>query len=81
LFKVIQRDWLLHHPPRDLSEPYHLRLLISYAQKDQGHEGTVYKAAGMEQWGETQDGEKWIYLERLPEPDWTPTAQLTLINN
>jgi hypothetical protein len=45
IWRRIQRDWLEHHPPVDSGRPYHIRLIVSWADLDQGHQGTVYKAA------------------------------------
>jgi hypothetical protein len=45
-------DWLRVHPPRFLAEPYHVRLVISYADKTHGHEGIIYQAANFEYLGD-----------------------------
>lgn len=41
-------DWLRIHPPRFPEEPYHIRLIVSYADNSVGHAGTIYKAANFE---------------------------------
>lgn len=41
-------DWLHVHPPRYINQPYHIRLIISYADRTYGHEGTIYKASNFE---------------------------------
>jgi len=46
-------DWLKVHPPRFLNEPYHIRLIISYADNTHGHNGAVYRAANFQQNGKT----------------------------
>lgn len=49
IWKRIQRDWLEHHPPVNNEKPYHIRLIVSWADLDQGHDGTVYRAANLEE--------------------------------
>lgn len=44
----IGRDWLVVHPPRFPEQPYHIRLVVSYADTHEGHEGTIYKASNFE---------------------------------
>lgn len=41
-------DWLRTHPPKIPGEPYHIRLIVSYADNTVGHAGTIYKAANFE---------------------------------
>lgn len=41
-------DWLQVHPPKYLDEPYHIRLIVSYADNTVGHAGTIYKASNFE---------------------------------
>ena len=53
MLKRVNRDWLEHHPPRDLTQPYEIELILSYADTGVGHEGTIYKAANFERFGET----------------------------
>lgn len=43
--KLVQRRWLEVHPPRDLSQPYQIRKIISYANTRYHPYGTVYRAA------------------------------------
>src|SRR3990167_4027301 len=50
----VGRGWLGVHPPRFPDDPYHIRLIISYADKTHGHEGTIYKAANFERVKETK---------------------------
>ncbi|MCT7958932.1 hypothetical protein, partial [Laspinema palackyanum] len=81
----VQRDWIEHHPPLKCPLfPYHIRLILSHADEGAGHSGTIYKAAGFEQWGVTQNqrsrhgkqeksGKKLIFIKRLAEPTWNWT--------
>lgn len=41
----INQDWLAWHPPPFPEQPYNLRLLISYADLNHQHVGTVYQAS------------------------------------
>jgi hypothetical protein len=83
MLRRVQRDWLDHHPPRYLDQPYHVRLVLAYADRGVGHKGTIYKAANFERWGETNntrrrhttrgehDGNvKVLYIYRLERPRW-----------
>lgn len=83
MLRVVQKDWLLHHPPRYPDEPYHIRLIMAYADTGVGHEGTIYKAANFERFGVTKNvrrrhstcgghsgSEKILYVYRLPRPAW-----------
>jgi hypothetical protein len=83
MLRRVQRDWLDHHPPRYPDQPYHVRLMLAYADRGVGHEGTIYKAANFERWGETDNtrrrhttrGEhsgsvKVLYVYRLGRPRW-----------
>ena len=83
MLRRVQGDWLKHHPPRYPDEPYHIRLIMAYADRAVGHEGTIYRAANFELWGQTNntrrrhttrgedDGNvKLIYVYRLQEPRW-----------
>ena len=86
MLKRVQGDWLEHHPPRFLDQPYHIRLILAYADTGVGHEGTIYKAANFQLWsrtnnsrprhGSTPQGNKHngntkiLYVYRLPEPKW-----------
>lgn len=75
----VQADWLSHHPPRFPDLPYHILVLLSYCQLSH-HDGVGYRAAGFQSIGKTSDGEKEIYVRRLPAPKyvWRP-AQLALL--
>ncbi|MCT7971276.1 hypothetical protein [Laspinema olomoucense] len=86
MLKQVQVDWIKHHPPVKCPMfPYHIRLILSHADTGAGHEGTIYKAAGFEQWGVTQNqrsrhggkqeksGTKLIFIKRLPEPNYSWT--------
>lgn len=78
-------DWLTVHPPRYPEQPYHIRLIISYADKTHGHEGRIYQAANFKRIGEVKsqrrhkntrgpgfDDHTLIqYVYRLPEPRMT----------
>ena len=74
-------DWLRIHPPRYIDQPYHVRLVISYADRTYGHEGTIYKAANFEYVGDTYSQKRHHntrgpglgsvlsqFVYRLPEP-------------
>lgn len=76
----LQEDWVREHPPRFPENPYVPRLLISWSDKQWGHEGTIYKANGWELWDTTtsngrrthglsdaDDGEKKCWILRLGE--------------
>ena len=91
MLRRVQRDWLEHHPPRFPDRPYHIRLVLAYADTGQGHEGTIYKAANFKFWGITRNNRrrhgtrgsssgtvKLLYVYELPEPRWQPPLQLTL---
>lgn len=81
--KMVQRRWLEVHPPRFVNQPYHVRLIISYADS-RYHQGTIYRAANFEEHGRTVsqkrhhnsrgpgmgDAELIRFLYRLPEPRW-----------
>lgn len=58
IWKRIQRDWLEHHPPVDNLKPYHIRLIISWSDLGAGHNGTVYKAANLEEIKRTTSQER-----------------------
>lgn len=89
--KRVQRRWLEVHPPVDLSEPYHVRKIISYADT-RFHEGTIYYAANFRFTGETVsrkrhkntrgtgiDGallKRFIY--DLKKPRWTYSAPVQM---
>lgn len=91
MLKRVQRDWIEHHPPRFPDQPYHIRLILAYADTGVGHKGTIYKAANFRPWGETsnnrprhgtrgeQNGtKKLLYIYRLPAPGWTWTGATQL---
>ena len=63
----LQRDWLRHHPPVYPELPYHILILVSYCQLDH-HDGTGYRASGLQSIGATSDGKKEIYIKRFPQP-------------
>ena len=82
----VGRDWLQVHPPRYPDEPYHIRIIISYADKTHGHTGAIYRAAGFDQLPDTISQRRHngtrsngfdnhtlaTYVMRLPEPEVTP---------
>lgn len=73
--KVIRRvqwDWLDHHPPRFPDLPYHIELVISYADL-KFHSGTSYKACSFTHHSTNDD--KALYYRRLlpPRKAWHPT--------
>ena len=45
LLKRVNRDWLEHHPPRFLDQPFNLERIISYSDPQYGHTGVIYRAA------------------------------------
>ncbi|MCK6619690.1 MAG: hypothetical protein HUU32_04705 [Calditrichaceae bacterium] len=81
----VGHDWLKVHPPKYPEQPYHVRLINSYADKTHGHEGIIYQAANFERIGEVKsqrrhkntrgpgfDDHTLIqYVYRLPEPRMT----------
>lgn len=67
VLKRVQRDWLDHHPPRFPDRPYHVEIVVSYAD-NRFHKGTAYKACNFQEWGQS-DG-KTLYIYRLPPPRW-----------
>lgn len=92
MLRRVQRDWLEHHPPPYPDQPYHIRLIMAYADRGAGHEGTIYKAANFQFWGITQNSRrrhgtrgghsgssKSLYIYRLPRPRWEPVIQLSLL--
>jgi hypothetical protein len=92
MLKRVQRDWIDHHPPRFPNQPYHVRLVMAYADTGVGHEGVIYQAANFTLWGSTNNnrprhgsrGEqsgtiKKLYIYRLPKPEWIAPAQARLI--
>lgn len=52
----LQEDWVREHPPRFPKNPYVPHLLISWSDKQWGHEGTIYKASGWTLWDVTKSG-------------------------
>jgi hypothetical protein len=91
VMRTVQFDWLEHHPPIYPDEPYHICLVMAYADTSIGHEGTIYKAANFTLWGETinsrrrhttrgedNGARKLIYIYRLPKPQFEPCIQLRL---
>jgi hypothetical protein len=81
--KMVQRRWIEVHPPRFPAEPYHIRKVISYADKTKFH-GTIYKASNFREhgMGESQkrhkntrgpgmpDAELVRYIYDLRQPRW-----------
>lgn len=74
----LQEDWVREHPPRFPEKPYVPRLLISWSDKQWGHEGTIYRASGWTLWDvtksngqrtgkQTGDGEKKCWIMKLHE--------------
>jgi len=49
---MVQRRWLEIHPPRFITEPYHIRKVISYSDT-RYHRGTIYHAANFREYGRT----------------------------
>lgn len=86
VLRQVQRDWIEHHPPRFLDRPYHIRLILAYADTGANHQGTIYKAANFKLWGETSNGRprhghtqpgtrKLLYIYNLPQPHWHAPTQ------
>jgi hypothetical protein len=50
--KQVQRRWLEVHPPRDWSQPYQIRKIISYSDC-RYHNGTIYRVANFTEIGRT----------------------------
>lgn len=78
--RQVQRDWLDHHPPRYPALPYHIELIISYADL-RYHTGIAYRASNFTLHG-IADG-KALYTRHLKPPRWKwqprmATAQLPL---
>jgi hypothetical protein len=69
--RVVQRDWLAHHPPRFPTLPYHIELVVSYADH-RFHRGTAYKACNFQAWGQNDGKTLYIYRLRAPRWHWTP---------
>lgn len=67
--KVVQRDWLEHHPPRYPELPYHIELVISYCELLH-HEGIGYRASNFKSIGKTSDSTKELYAYWLKSPRW-----------
>lgn len=65
----IQRDWLYHHPPVFPHLPYHLELIVSYADH-RYHKGHAYQACHFKKWKPGREDMS-LYYKRLPVPDWT----------
>ncbi len=55
MLKRVNKDWLEHHPPKYLDQPYKIELIISYADTSVGHQGIIYQAANFQKWGETNN--------------------------
>ena len=81
--KSVQRRWLEVHPPRFPEQPYHIRVIISYADT-RYYRGTIYRAANFHEHGRTisakrhinsrgggMDGAELIrFIYYLDEPKW-----------
>ena len=72
VIKRVQWDWLEHHPPRFPDLPYHIELVISYADL-KFHSGAAYRACSFTHLGTNNDLS--LYYRRLQAPlkAWTPT--------
>lgn len=89
--RMVQRRWLEVHPPRFLSEPYHVRVIISYADT-RFHSGVIYRAANFHEDGRTvsakrhknsrgsgMEGAELIrFIYRLDEPRWKFDVEIGL---
>jgi len=81
--RLVQRRWLEVHPPRFPDQPYHVRLVISYADT-RYHQGVIYKAANFQEAGRTKsqkrhhnsrgpgmgEAELIRFVYHLPQPRW-----------
>lgn len=81
VFRRVQRDWLVHHPPYWPDQPYHIVTVISYCDLDH-HDGTAYRASGFHWHGFSSDRTKEVYVRHLRPPlkRWSPVrpAQMPL---
>lgn len=82
LLKQIEQEWLLHHPPKFIDQPYRIRKLISYSDP-KFHQGRIYQAVGFQHHasncGKDKNPDHWIY--NLPEsPDPLPQLQATQLS-
>lgn len=71
----VQADWLEHHPPRFLDQPYHIEVIISYCDL-RHHDGKAYRASGFTWNGYGgRDRTKEVYFRKLRPPlkRWQPT--------
>jgi hypothetical protein len=81
VLRRVQRDWLVHHPPRFPELPYHILLVISYCELKH-HDGTGYRASNFSDFGLTQDGTKEVYFRSLRPPRFSWRASsLTPFDN
>lgn len=55
VLRRVDGDWLAHHPPRFPDQPYHVKLVLAYADTGQGHQGVIYRAANFTRWGVTHN--------------------------
>lgn len=72
----VQRDRVAMWPPVQLSQPYHIRLAISY-HDPRHHRGTIYKHSGaLPMYTDSNNNPtpgpsgKFGWCWRLPEPTW-----------
>lgn len=74
VIRRVQQDWLQHHPPRFPNLPYHIELIISYADL-RYHTGTAYRACSFTHHSTQNDLA--LYYRRLHPPmkAWTPTRE------
>ena len=49
MLKRVNQDCLEYHPPKYLDQPYNLKLILSYADIEVGHQGTIYKASNFKE--------------------------------
>jgi hypothetical protein len=70
--KRVQRDWIDHHPPRFPDLPYHVELIVSYADYTY-HRGTSYRACNFVKWGEADNKSCFIYRLKTPRWSWVPS--------
>ncbi len=61
MLKRVDQDWLAHHPPRYLDQPYQIEKILSYCDPAQGHTGTLYKAANFTQFQRMTHGKQALH--------------------
>ncbi|MGG6263120.1 hypothetical protein ACQ4M3_07555 [Leptolyngbya sp. AN03gr2] len=64
LMRKIEVDWLRHHPPRNLEQPYRIQKVLTYSDPNI-HTGTLYRSSGFRHQasncGKHKHLDRWIY--------------------